>query len=193
MQINLSWDLFVIVFFAVIIAYSFIIGRNQTLKIIISSYIAILASDGVGNLIEKYLIGSKALIHSLSIVNSEGSLLIIKIIIFVATIVLITTKGRFAINMTSTGSSLLNFGLMFIYGILSAGLITSTILIYASGASLVQEGLVLSDAMTAIYKASPLVRLMINNYNAWFSLPAITFVVSSFIGEGGGHEEHAEH
>ena len=50
MEINLSWDLFVIVFFAVIIAYSFIIGRNQTLKVIIASYIAILASDGIGNL-----------------------------------------------------------------------------------------------------------------------------------------------
>ncbi|MFH0820392.1 MAG: hypothetical protein V1908_01320 [Candidatus Peregrinibacteria bacterium] len=182
MQINLSWDLFVIVFFAVIIAYSFIIGRNQTLKIIISSYIAILAADGIGNLIQQFFIGENAIVEPISVTNTESSLIIIKIVIFVFTIVLMTTRGRFDISMGRTGSGMLNFGLALIYGILSAGLITSTILLYASGTSLMQEGLVMNDAMINIYRESQLVRLMINNYNVWFALPAITFVVSSLIG-----------
>jgi hypothetical protein len=184
MEINLSWDLFVIVFFAVIIAYSFIIGRNQTLKIIIASYIAILASDGIGNLIERYLIGENAPVKAIDVAGDESFLIILKIFIFVFTIVLITTRGRFAINMDKHTSSVMNIILNLTYGILSAGLITSTILIYTSGASLVQEtSLVMNEAVREMYLNSFMVQVMINNYNIWFSLPAITFVVSSMIGE----------
>jgi len=183
MEINLSWDLFVIVFFAVIIAYSFIIGRNQTLKIIIASYIAILTSDGIGNLIERYLIGDQPLIDVFSSSNIS-TLIIIKIFIFVFTIVVITTRGKFQINMDKMGSSVMNMILSLTYGMLSAGLITSTILIYASGSSLVQEStIVMNEAVLQMYRDSQMVQLMINNYNVWFSLPAIAFLLSSFVGD----------
>ena len=184
MEINLSWDLFVIVFFAVIIAYSFIIGRSQTLKIIIATYIAILAADGIGNLVERYLMGDKPLVNVLHISNNDSSLIITKILIFVLVIVLISTRGKFTIDMGKTGSSSMNVILNMAYGILSAGLITSTILIYTSGASLVQESnVIMNEAVMQMYRASYMVQLMINNYNVWFSLPAITFVLSSFVGE----------
>lgn len=184
MDINLSWDLFVIVFFAVIIAYSFIIGRNQTLKIIIASYIAILAADGLGNLIQYYLIGETATVGKIQVDNTESAMVIIKIFTFVATIVLIATRGRFTINMEHPKSSITGIMLNLTYGILSAGLITSTILIYTSGASLVQEtGTLLNATVMEMYRNSIMVQTMIDNYNIWFSLPAITFVVSSFLGE----------
>jgi hypothetical protein len=184
MEINLSWDLFVIVFFTVIIAYSFIIGRNQTLKIIISSYIAILASDGIGNLIERYFVSDKPVVRLFDLAGSEGSLIVLKIIIFVFTIVIIATRGRFSINMEKMKSPMMTLILNLTYGVLCAGLITSTILIYSSGASLVQEtNIIMNEAVLQMYRASYMVQMMINNYNVWFSLPAITFVISSFIGE----------
>lgn len=186
MQINLSWDLFVVVFFAVIIAYSFIIGRSQTLKIIIASYVAILAADGIGNLIERYFMGDKPLVNILRLSSSPNSLIFVKIFVFVLSIVLISTRGRFTINMEKAGSSSMNLILSLAYGVLSAGLITSTILIYASGASLVQEtNIMMNEAVMQMYRTSTMVQLMINNYNVWFSLPAITFVLSSFVGEEG--------
>lgn len=177
----MSWDLFVIVFFAVIIAYSFIIGRNQTLKIIIASYIAILTADGMGNLVNRYFIHQQAADVAS---DSLGSLVVIKIFIFVLTIVLVATRGRFSMNMARPASSMMNIILNMTYGILSAGLITSTILIYTSGSSLVQEtSMVMNEAVMAMYRNSIMVQTMINNYNVWFSLPAITFVISSFLGE----------
>ena len=183
MEINLSWDLFVIVFFTVIIAYSFIIGRNQTLKIIIASYIAILTSDGIGNLIERFFIGEAPVINVLNLMGSEKSVIFLKILFFVFTIVVIVTRGRFTINMDKSRSGIMNMILSITYGVLSAGLITSTILIYASGASLVQEtSIIMNEAVLKMYHESLLVQTMINNYNLWFSLPAITFVISSFAG-----------
>ncbi len=184
MEINLSWDLFVIVFFTIIIAYTFIIGRNQAVKIIISTYIAILASDGIGNLIERYFLGDSPVIQTLDFTTTEGKLVLTKIMIFIFSIVLITTRGKFHINMSRSSSMIVRMVLALTYGILSAGLITSTVLIYASGASLVQESsIIINDAVLGIYRQSQLVRLMINNYSVWFSLPAIAFVVSSFFGQ----------
>ena len=184
MEINLSWDLFVIVFFAVIIAYSFIIGRNQTLKIIIASYIAILTADGIGNLIKHYFIERGSIAEGVSIPADDSNLVVLKIFIFVLTIVLVSTRGRFTMNMSRPNSSVMNVILSLTYGILSAGLITSTILIYTSGASLVQEtGVIINETVLAMYRDSTMVQTMINNYNVWFSLPAITFVISSFLGE----------
>jgi hypothetical protein len=184
MEINLSWDLFVIVFFTVIIAYSFIIGRDKTAKVIISTYVAILASDGIGNIIQRYFMGDKPILTVINLSGSETSLVIMKIVIFVFTTVLIATRGRFHINMGRSDSGAINIILSFTYGLLSAGLITSTILIYASGTSLVQESAAfINQAMIEIYRQSSLVQLMINNYNIWFSLPAITFMLSSLIGE----------
>lgn len=184
MEISLSWDLFVIVFFSVIIAYSFIIGRNQSIKIIISAYIAILTADGVGNLIERYLLGENPIIRSFDFDSTEGRLVLIKIIIFILGIVLITTRGKFNIDLNRSKYFSMELIMSLAYGILSAGLITSTILIYAAGGSFVQSGeLLLNNSVLEIYQQSQMVRLMINNYNVWFSIPAIAFVVSSFFGE----------
>lgn len=184
MEINLSWDLFVIVFFTVIIAYTFIIGRNQSIKVIISTYIAILAADGVSNLIDLYFLGANPTIKAFDFGSSEGNLVLIKIAIFVLCIVLITTRGKFNIDVSQSNSLTMRIILALAYGVLSAGLITSTILMYASGVSLVQESdVIMNKAVLSIYQESKLVRLMINNYNVWFSLPAVAFVVSSFFGD----------
>lgn len=184
MTINLTWDLFIIVFFTVVMAYTFIIGRNQSVKIIISAYIAILAADSIGNLLERYFMGEKPIIRIWETPTESSSLIILKILIFILTIVLITTRGRFNINMNNSNSAMVRLMLSLAYGVLSAGLIVSTVFIYASGTSLIQESsVIMNDAVLTIYKQSQLVRLMINNYNIWFSLPAIAFVVSSFFGD----------
>ncbi len=184
MTISLSWDLFIIVFFSVIIAYSFILGRNQSIKIIISSYIAILAADGIGNLVERYFLGPNPIIRTFDFSSNEGKIILFKIIIFIVSVVMITTRGKFDINMEKSTSIAMRIVLSLAYGVLSAGLITSTILIYASGTSLVQESSqIMNQAILEIYQQSKMVRLMINNYNAWFSIPAIAFVASSFFGD----------
>lgn len=184
MEFAPSWDLFIIVFFAVVIAYSFIIGRNETLKIIIASYIAILTSDGVGNIIEKYIINNDPSYRLVNVSFADNSLPIIKITIFVLTIVLIAIRGRFNIDLPAEKNKVLGFFTTTTYGVLSAGLLIATILIYASGVSFVEAG---GENVTGIlqnvYESSLLVRIMIDGYSWWFSLPAIIFVISSLFSE----------
>ena len=102
MDLKLSWDLFVIVFFAIVTAYSFIIGRKDTLKIIIGTYIATLSADGFGNIFQRF-IGDTAFFEKLVKFVGYGSgaadlSSIIKIILFIAMIVVLTIYGDYEVH-----------------------------------------------------------------------------------------------
>ena len=50
MDLTLTWDLLLILFFAIVIAYSFIVGKEESGKIIVASYVAAVAVQGLGNI-----------------------------------------------------------------------------------------------------------------------------------------------
>lgn len=183
MAVTLSWDLFVAVFFTVIIAYSFIIGKNNTLKIIIGTYVAVLAADGLGNLIQQYLLGQSPVLKVLPAAFEGQALVLFKIIVFIIAIVLIAVRGGFFVDLPEEETAIGRLIAIFCFGFLSAGLVVSTILVYVSGFSFVKgaSDITLSPIFD-LYKQSQMVQIMINNYNVWFSLPAIAFVAMSLIG-----------
>jgi hypothetical protein len=183
MAINLSWDLFIVVFFTLIIAYSFIIGKNRTVKVIIGTYLAILTADGLGNLLERYLVMPNPLFQSMPAIFTERALVLFKIGVFLVAIVIVAVKGGFSVNLKEERTGILKVISNFCFGFLNAGLMISTILIYISGFSFVQGAFDFSASpVFEIYKQSQLVKIMVNNYNFWFSLPAIAFVFISLIG-----------
>jgi len=187
MQILPTWDLFIIVFFAIILAYSFIVGRNSTLKIIIASYLAILTADSFGNIIDKFVLSNPSLAETPTAALGPESLVIFKILAFVLVILLVTVRGSFFVVMDREKSLIMNIATTGAFGFLSAGLIISTILIYISGGVFIGEAS--STIGVDITTDSILAKLMTENYDIWFSLPAIAFVIMSFIG---GEKEEAE-
>ena len=176
MQILPTWDLFILVFFAIIIAYSFIVGRNSTLKIIISSYIAILTADGFGNIIDRFLLSENPTFDIVTAAN-------LKILIFVLVIVILTVRGSFFVATGTERSTLVSIVTTSAFGFLSAGLIISTILIYISGGGFMNS--VVNATGIDITGTSELASLMTENYDLWFSLPAIAFAIVSFVSEKG--------
>ena len=188
MELQSSWDLFIIVFFAIIVAYSYVIGHYRTLKVILSSYIAILAADGVGNLIERYLPVAKPYMDSLPVkVEIAGDALIVfKILVFVVFIILLATRGRFGLVVSKEPNRFLQFFLTMAYGILSAGLIISTILVYTSGSSFIEamQGEKTVNSIQVIAEHSRMLSVMVDNYDIWFAMPALVFVVASIFVDG---------
>lgn len=188
-MLKLSWDLFVLVVFAVIIAYSFIVGKENTLKVIIGSYIAILTADGLGNLFEQYALSSAQFVELLKFFgfgSEDRTMIFVKIMVFIVAIVIIATKGGFEIRGGAGSRGAIGVIMTLIFGFLSAGLIISTLLIYASGASFVTGNVnIVNNALAAAYKESQFVRMMIDNYNIWFALPAVAFLVSSLFNKKG--------
>lgn len=181
-MLKLSWDLFVLVVFAVIIAYSFIIGKHATLKVIIGSYIAILAADGLGNLLKQYVLASKQMVLFLKFFglgNEDKTMILIKVLIFILAIVILSMKGGFEVRHAGR-DGVIGIIMNLIFGFLSAGLVVSTLLVYVSGASFVSGSVsIVNNTLAAAYADSRMVKLMIDNYNFWFALPAVSFLILS--------------
>ena len=175
-----TWDLFILVFFAIIVTYSFIIGRDQTVKIVIASYISILTADGIGNLLHQYFFQMSP-VFPLNIVPPVNNYTIVaKVIVFSILIIVLMLKGNFAADVADGGSSLLSMVITAFMGILSAGLIISAILVYISGGSfLAGISIAGSDLASSIYTQSTLAKLLIDNTGFWFTLPCVGFIIGS--------------
>lgn len=191
-MLKLSWDLFVIVIFAVIIAYSFIIGKENTLKVIIGSYLAILTADGLGNLFQQYALSSKdfvTFLRFLGLGNEDKTMILMKVLTFIFAILIISMRGGFEVHR-SHHHGITGLITNLIFGFLSAGLVVSTLFIYVSGASFVNGTInnITNNTLAAAYAESEMVKLMINNYNFWFALPAVAFLVVSLFNK---HEQTA--
>lgn len=182
-MLKLSWDLFVVVIFAVIIAYSFIIGKANTLKIIIGTYIAILTADGLGNLFRQHILSSTdavTLLKFFGIGGEDKTMILVKVMVFILAIVIIAIKGGFEINSKVMHGGIIGLIMNLIFGFLSAGLVVSTLLVYVSGASFVGGNVsIMNNTLAAAYANSSMIKLMIDNYNFWFALPAVSFLISS--------------
>ena len=180
MNLNLSWDLFILVFFAVVVAYSFIIGKNQTLKVILGTYMAILCADGIGNLFGKYFAVSEAFLKFMklfAITNGEQSVVFFKVLVFLFFIVLISVRGLFHVDAEDNRPLSLRLIILFLMGLLSAGLMISTVLVFISGTSLIGAGATGNNILTDVYQSSRLVRVMLDYSNLWFFLPGFSFIL----------------
>ena len=178
MELVLSWDLVVMILFIVIMSYSYIVGQNGTIKIIVSSYIAMLAANGLGNLVAKYIIASEPVIQILA-TSPQEKIVLFKIFTFLVITVILVLKGSFHIDMSRYYSLPMRLLTTTIFGIMSAGLIMSTILVFIAG---VQVDGVLVQNITDVFAIpyeTVFVRYLIEFYNFWFAAPAITFVALS--------------
>ncbi|MFH1284667.1 MAG: hypothetical protein ABIH78_03720 [Candidatus Peregrinibacteria bacterium] len=183
MNINLSWDLFVIVFFVVIVAYSFIIGRDNTLKVILGTYVSMIAADAGGNLFAKYFSGSELFMKILKLAavgNESEAVVFVKVLIFVVLVILFAVKGAFEVRTVDDRSAAIRMVLSIIYAVMSAGLIISTIMVFVGGSHGLSGDMdVATTALWNIYNKSQIVRLMVTYSYFWFSLPALTFLIHS--------------
>ncbi len=186
MNLSLSWNLFVIAIFVVIIAYSYIIGLNRTVKSIVSAYLAILAADGLGNIFHSYFLESSNFRKGLelfNITNLDETLISTKVVIFVAVVVILTVRGAFEVDFSTHNFGSNNLVVTGIFGFLNAGLIVSTLLVYVSGMSFVQKVTVESNIVD-LYTSSTFIKAMVDYYNLWFSIPVVVIIVWSVLFNG---------
>ncbi len=182
MNLNLSWDLFILVFFGVVTAYSFIIGRNQTLKVISASYIGIICADALGNLFARYFASSEAFLKMLklfSIGSSEQATAFFKVFVLITIIVLIAVRGNYDFKTEDSKPMTMRLTVNFVLGLLSAGLMMGAMLIFVSGSSMVTGVVTPDNPLVSIYNDSRMVRLMTDYANVWFFIPGLALILIS--------------
>lgn len=182
MSVNLSWDLFILAFFGVVVAYSFIIGRNQTLKVISATYIGILSADAVGNLFAKYFVTSESFLKILrlfSIGSAEQAIAFCKIFVLITLIVIIAVRGIYEFTLDDEKPFAMRMSISLVFGLLSAGLMMSAMLIFISGGSLIASVVQPNSPLTDLYADSRLIRILIDYSNFWFFIPGGAIVAAS--------------
>jgi len=176
MDLTLSWDLFVIVFFGLVISYSFIIGKHESVKIIVFTYIAIVTGQAMGNMIQELSRNSEPLLNSFGLSIDITVLDSTKMVIFIGTIILLAIRGGFVVKYNNEASQITNTILTGAFGFATAGLLLSTLLNFVAGTPLLESGLTSSNALTPIIEQSKLVFTMVQYQDAWFCLPALLLI-----------------
>jgi len=184
MELSLSWDLFIIVFFGLVVAYSLIIGRNNNFKVILATYVGALFADAVGNLFSKTLADSHNFMQMMklfSVSTSEDATVLIKVVMLLSIIVILSVKGNYNVDVYTGGPPGMKVGISLLFGFLNACLIVSIALIFVSGSSfIVGDPSLASPAFQDIYNSSNIARILIDYYSVWFLLPALGFIGISF-------------
>lgn len=181
MQLTLSWDLIVIVFFALILAYSFIVGKNESAKIIIASYIAIVAVQAIGNLLALGLGEGQTAAQFLGLGLSTNVLSTVKLILFVATIIVLAIRGGFEMEYGKEITGIWNTVLTAAFGIATAGLLLTALLTDIAGKPILDSSLKTAPLLAPLFQQSQLVQIVVEYQNVWFCLPAVLLVIVGFL------------
>lgn len=182
MQITLTWDLVIIVFFAMVITYSFIMGMHQSIKIVIASYIAIVSVQGIGNLLERLTGQAGPLVTVLGYSLDISVMSSTKLVLFIGAIIFLSIRGGFEVEYTKETGSATQSLVTGLFGFATAGLLISTLLTFVSGGPLLSTSTAgQAQALQAVTSTSPLMQIMLEHQDLWFSLPAILLLGVGFL------------
>lgn len=179
-NIRLSWDLFVVVFFSIVLAYSFIVGRKQSIKIIIAIHLAFLAVDSFSYSLSSFGIYS----IMAKMFNTELLLtaIIFKCVLFITLIVLLARHNAFEVNIENDSQMVGGYFLSTaIVGTCAAALMLVVIFYFTSGHTLsFLNTNADSTGLIIIRNQSYLARAIIDNAHIWFFLPTIALLALMF-------------
>lgn len=179
MDLTLSWDLFIVFFFAVVTAYSFIIGKHETLKILVAVYIATLATQGIGNILLRFSGETEPVYRILKVMGvtlNVSSLSVTKLVLFMVAVIFIALKGGFSVQYGKSFGSLITLVATGLFGFATAGLIVIALLTFIVGSPLLDPAVGATPILAPLMQSSALVQVMIRNQDLWFSLPALLLI-----------------
>ncbi|MBU1151594.1 hypothetical protein KJ632_02065, partial [Patescibacteria group bacterium] len=163
---------------------SFIIGRDNTLKVILATYISAIAADSFGNLIGSSFQGSPMflrVLESASFGNEQEAIVFLKVVLFVGFVIIFAVRGAFEVHTSEDRSSIARIVMSVIYAVMSAGLIISVILVFVSGVPFIGGGAeeTTTTALWSLSNQSNLIKMILEHTYIWFSVPALAFLVHS--------------
>lgn len=183
MSFTLSWDLFIAVFFALVITYSFIIGKKEAVKIILSSYVAIVAVQGAGNFAQR-LFGfaeTQTMLGVVGIPLDTTVTSILKLTLFITIIVFLAVRAGLHVQYVGNGGMAVNAAMTAFAGFATAGLFLATLITFIAGAPLLDMQVTATPGLAAILEQSQLMSLIIWNLDLWFILPAAVLIAAGIL------------
>lgn len=179
MNLTLSWDLFIAVFVALVVAYSFIIGKHESVKVIVAAYIAIVAVHGIESLFVRYSPLLQGTLGTLQIPLTPMTVVLGKLTLFIVALILLTLRGGLAVSYQGEPGVVMNTFITGMLGIAKAGLLLSTLMTYVAGVPLFRAAHASASAapwIAPLLSQSMILRMMLEERDVWFALPALVLL-----------------
>jgi hypothetical protein len=166
MSLTPSWDLFIILFFVVTVAYGFILQRERCVMTLLATYVAIVVTLAIAGSAQQFFAGDKTILNQVWI-RSNASPFTIQAAIFIVTIIILTARS--GLKNSGTGRGIITPIEIFGFSFLNAGLILATLFSF----------LPVSDQIS-FANASKLASLIIKYQTWWIVLPVILMIITGF-------------
>jgi hypothetical protein len=181
-MLTLSWDLFIVVFFAVVMSYGFLIGKDRSIQVAIASYVAIIATQGIGNILLRLTGSDTAVLRSVGIPVDITMVSLAKIFVFAIFIIIVVTRSGIEITHGKNTGTLLSLLYTALFGFSTAALLVSTVLTYAGSSSgILSSNLASSAVIAPLLQGSILLQIMVLNQDLWFTLPAFLIIAVGLV------------
>jgi hypothetical protein len=180
MNVTLSWDLLIILFVALVVAYSFIVGKEASIKIIVATYISLVAVEAIGDIALLLTNASTASMVGLSL--PPDVLVIGKTVLFAVAVVFMAMKGGINIEAGGGFGTAWDIAVSAALGFSTAALLLASLVTYITGKPLLDRTLASADALGGVELTSPLVGAIVDYQHVWFALPAVILLVIGFVG-----------
>lgn len=154
-----TWDLFIILFFAVFVIYGMLLGRNKILGILVNIFVALTVVTVIGEPVHDFMSHFQLISANLS-----TSMFGTKILLMVILVGLLTLKSEIA-GADSGSLSTIETG---IYGFFTAGVLLSSALSFMSYPELVGLN-------------STLASTVVSYYPLWIVTPILFIIGSAFV------------
>jgi hypothetical protein len=186
MDLTLSWDLFIAVFIALIVAYSFIIGKHESVKVIVAAYIAIVAVHGIESLVVRYAAELTEAFGNLQLTVTPTMIALGKLLLFIVALILFSVRGGLAVSYTGEPGMVTNVLITGALGAAKAGLLLSTLTTYVAGVPLLGSATTEPLQIFApLLAQSLLLQLMLEYRDLWFALPAVVLLLVDLLSGSG--------
>ena len=179
MNFALTWDLLIIIFTAIVVTYSLIIGRNEATKMIVAAYIASVATQGIGMAIGLGLKTSEPLLTTVGLPTGTEALFVLKLITFVTLIITIMIQTGISFDHDEGG--ILDTTAAGILGAATAIFLLMNLLTFLAHRPLLDPSLVLAPPLQGILHQSQVTSILCNYQYVWLTLPALLFILASFL------------
>ncbi len=181
MAVTPTWDLFIGIFTLVVIAYSFIVGINGTLKVLLSTYLSIFMVEGIYSFVLN-LISKDTLISNLNFFDGSSGIVLLKVGLFITCVVLLTTKGRFEPDFQSERFYSFEFAFVPIFGFFCSSILVGTILLYANDGSIFSGLNVFNgESIISIKNSSVFIKYITDYFTLLFAIPGMVLLGLSFL------------
>jgi hypothetical protein len=160
-----TWDLFIMLFFAIAVAYGFLLGKNRIILTLLTTYIMLAVANELGD----------SLLSANFILKSGSSTFILKTSVFLIAIFLLailfstrTAIAKYVAN-SDEGTSMGSIIFTIIYSFLSAGLIITSIIYFMT-----------PEGRTEFFAQSHWAKVMMDLRIWWLLLPLGVLVFENF-------------